>query len=216
MCAISRPDYSYQASLLRDICNATSAMLHSGWKPSHTAITGNELADYAADLAAEGVPGPLLDFPWSYSHLRTQIRRQLPREWQAWHRPRDDFPFSPSTTKLSAGFSLPRHAATRLLQVSWLPPTSWATPIGTAQTQGFARDVKRKSRQLNTLYFAVLLVSMPGNPIPRPWTSGPPGMTPLQLKCSPSSSAALSLPILRDPSPPPEDNGTPTSSPSPP
>ena len=34
-------------------------------------------------------------------------------------------------------------------------------------------------------------------PFPRSWTSNPPGMAPLQLNCSPSLSAAPSLPILR-------------------
>ena len=124
MYTISRPGYSYQAPLLRDICKATSILLLSGstvqirWIPSYIGIAGNELADAAAKLAAEGTSEPLLDdFPWPYSHLRAQIRNQLLQEWQAWHKPRDDFPFSPSTTKLLAIFSLPRHAATRLFQI---------------------------------------------------------------------------------------------------
>ena len=102
--------------LLHDIRKATSELLLSGSSvqaggtPSHTGITANELADAAAKLAAEGTPSD--DFPWSYSHLRWQIRGQLLREW---HKPRDDFPFSP-TTKLSAIFTLPRHAATRLFR----------------------------------------------------------------------------------------------------
>ena len=57
-----------------------------------------------------------LAFPWSYSHLRPQIRGRLLQEWQVWHKPRDDYPFSPST-KLSAIFFLPCHAATRLFQM---------------------------------------------------------------------------------------------------
>ena len=79
--SISRPGYSYQAPLLRDICKATSTMLASGsavqigWTPSHTGIMCNELADAAAKLAAEGNPPDGLLFPWSYSHLRSQIRR---------------------------------------------------------------------------------------------------------------------------------------------
>ena len=121
-CAISRPGYSYRASLLRDIHRATSTLLLSGsaaqagWIPSHTGIPGNELADAAAKLASEGAPSELDNFPWSYSHLCTQIRGQLLQEWQVWHRPRDDFPFSPSA-KLSAIFPLPRHTATRLFQM---------------------------------------------------------------------------------------------------
>ena len=80
---ISRPGYSY---LLHDIRKATANLLLSGssvqvgWTPSHTGITGNELADAAAKLAAEGTPPD--DFPWSYSHLLSQIRGQLLREWQ--------------------------------------------------------------------------------------------------------------------------------------
>ena len=91
MCAISRPGYSYQASLLRDICRATYTLLHSGsavqvrWTASHSGISGGELADSAAKLAAEGPPSDNHDFPWSYSHLRTQIRGQLLQEWQVWH-----------------------------------------------------------------------------------------------------------------------------------
>ena len=98
---ISRPGYSYLAPLLHDIRKATPNLLLSGssvqvgWTPSHTGITGNELADTAAKLAAKGTPSD--DFPWSYSHLRSQIRGQLLREWQVWHKPRDDFPFSPAT-----------------------------------------------------------------------------------------------------------------------
>ena len=53
MWAISRPGYSYQASLIRDIRKATSTLLSSGpavqvgWTPSHIGIAGNELADAA-------------------------------------------------------------------------------------------------------------------------------------------------------------------------
>ena len=103
MRTISRTGYSYQAPLLHDIRKAASTLLLSGstvqigWAPGRAGITGNGLADAAAKLAAEGTPeSPLDDFPWPYSHLRTQIRSQLLREWQTWHRPRDDFPFSPS------------------------------------------------------------------------------------------------------------------------
>ena len=74
----------------------------------------HRLADAAAKLAAEGTPPDA--FPWSYSLLRSQIRGQLLREWQFWHIPRDDFPFSPAK-KPPAIFTLPRHAATRLFQM---------------------------------------------------------------------------------------------------
>lgn len=56
----------------------------------------------------EGIPSD--NFPWSYSHLRSQIQSQLLREWQVWHKPRDDSPFPPFT-KLAAIFTPPRHAA---------------------------------------------------------------------------------------------------------
>ena len=39
-----------------------------------------------------------------HHHLRSQIRSQLPREWQSCHKPRDDSPSVPST-KLSAIFA---------------------------------------------------------------------------------------------------------------
>ena len=70
---------------------------------------GNELADAVAKLAAEDTPPDNPMFPWSYSHLHSQIRCRLLQERQVWHKPRDDFPFSPST-KLSAIFTPPRHA----------------------------------------------------------------------------------------------------------
>ena len=65
MYTISRPGYSYQALLLHDICKATFTLLLSGstvqigWTPSRIGITGNELADATAKLAAEASPGPL-------------------------------------------------------------------------------------------------------------------------------------------------------------
>ena len=65
MYTISCPGYSYQAPLLRDICKATSTLFYLGttvqigWTSSHTGITGNELANAATKLAAEGTPpGP--------------------------------------------------------------------------------------------------------------------------------------------------------------
>ena len=85
--AISRPGYSYLAHPLHDIRNATITLSHLGyitqvgWTPGHSGITGNDLADAAAKLAAEGTP--LVDFPWSYSHLCSQVRSQLLHGWQA-------------------------------------------------------------------------------------------------------------------------------------
>ena len=78
---ISRPGYSYLAPLLHNIRKATANLLllgssvQVGWTPSHTGITGNELADAATKLAAEGTPSD--NFPWPYSHLRSQIHGQL-------------------------------------------------------------------------------------------------------------------------------------------
>ena len=114
--AIPRPGYSCLAHLLHDIRNATITLSHSGcvaqvgWSPGHSGITGNELADAAAKLADEGTPS--VNFPWPYSHLRSQIRNQLLREWQTWHRPRDDFPFHPPQSfRLSSPFLITRPRA---------------------------------------------------------------------------------------------------------
>ena len=76
---------------------------------------GNELNGAAAKLASEGNPPDNLMFTWC-SHLHSQIRNRLLREWQVWHKPRDDFPFPPST-KLSVNFTPPRHVATRLFEM---------------------------------------------------------------------------------------------------
>ena len=59
---------------------------------------------------------PSAAFPWSYSYLRLRIRKQLLWERQVLHKPREDYPFTPST-KPAATFTLPRHAATRLFQM---------------------------------------------------------------------------------------------------
>ena len=85
----------------------------------HSDIISNELADADTELAAQGSLST--NFPWSYSYLRSQVRRQLLQEWQTWHKPRDDFPFLPST-KLSAIFALPRHTTTRLFQMKLSTP----------------------------------------------------------------------------------------------
>ena len=66
---ISRPGYSYSAPLLHDIRKATSSLhlsntaVQVGWTPSHTGISGNELADATAKLAAEGTPSDDLPAP---------------------------------------------------------------------------------------------------------------------------------------------------------
>ena len=110
-----------------------SAESVDGLGPRLAPNTGSSLADAAAKLAAKGNPSDDLMFAWSYSHLRSQIRSRLLQERQVWHKPRDDFPFSPST-KLSAIFTLPRHGATRLFQMKLAASYSMATQTGTAQT----------------------------------------------------------------------------------
>ena len=199
LATVSRPGYSYLVPL-HGIRKATSTILLSdtavqvGWTPSHTGIAGNELADAAAKPAADSTPSD--DFPWSYSHLRSQIRSQLLREWQVWHMPRDDFPFSPAT-KLSAIFTLPRHAATRLFQMKLaasylLGHPNWHRPG--------PRLCPRCEEEIETTEHALLRCparQYARGPFPRPWTSSPPGVTPPQLKCLLRSSSAPSLPTLR-------------------
>jgi hypothetical protein len=201
---ISRPGYSYLAPLLHDIRKATADLLLSGssvqvgWTPSHTGITGNELADAAAKLAAEGTPSD--DFPWSYSHLRSQIRGQLLREWQVWHKPRDDFPFSP-TTKLSAIFTLPRHAATRLFQMklaasyllghpNWHRPDPGLCPrceeeIETTEhallrcpARQYARGSFPETLDLKSAWYDTTAIEMLAAFVQRTLTAYPPGFTP--------------------------------------
>ena len=124
--AVPRPGYSYQATLLNDISKATSTRLPSGsvvqvgWTLSHAGITGNELADAAAKLAAEGTPSD--NFPWSYSRLRSQIHDRLPQEWRVWHKPRDDFPFPPLSPPPSYPPSPRRHAPISDEASCLLPP----------------------------------------------------------------------------------------------
>ena len=65
---------------------------------------------------------------------------------------------------------------------------------------GLCPQCEGKSRQLSTLYSAPLPANTPRGPSP---DSSPPGMTPLQPKCSPNSSTAPSPPILRASPPPP-------------
>ena len=104
-------------------------------------------------LAAEGTPSD--DFPWSYSPLRSQIRGQLLREWQVWHKPGDDFPFSP-TTKLSAIFTLPRHAATRLFQMKLAASYLLAHPNWHRQDPGLCL---RCEEEIETAEYALLRCS---------------------------------------------------------
>ena len=119
---ISRPGYPYLAPLFGGIRKASTALLLSGtavhvrWTPGHSGTTSNSLADCAAKLATEGIPLADAPSPWPYSNFRSQIRGKLLREWQVWHKPRDDFPFPPAT-KLSAIFTLPCHVAMRLSPV---------------------------------------------------------------------------------------------------
>ena len=77
----------------------------------------------------------------------------------------------------------------------------WSANGSRPEHRGIAHGVRRKSRQLSTIYSVAPPVSTPGGLFPRPWTSSPPGVMPLQLKCLPSLSAVPSLPTLRD-SPP--------------
>ena len=84
---------------------------------------------------------------------------------------------------------------------------SRAPPSPSPLTRPFTHGLRRKLRQPSMLYSAVPSVSTPGGRFPRPWASSPPCMTPLQLKCPPSSSATPSPPILRD-SPPLETTST--------
>ena len=142
----------------------------------------------------EGTPSD--DFPWSCYHLRSQIRGQLLREWQVWHIPRDDFPFSP-TTKLSAIFTLPRHTATRLFQMKLAASYLLGHPNWHRPDPGLCPRCEERSRPLSTPCSAAPHVSTPGGTFPRPWTSNPPGMTPLQLRCLLHSFSTPSLPSIR-------------------
>ena len=216
--AISRPGYSYLAHLLHDIRNATIALSHSGcitqvgWTPGHSGITGNDLADAAAKLAAEGTPS--VDFPWSYSHLCSQVRSQLLQEWQTWHKPRDDFPFSPST-KLSAIFALPRHAATRLFQmklsVSYLlGHPNWHRPepglclrceedIETTEhallccpARQYARESFPETLDLKSAWYDATATGMLATFVQRTLTAYPPGFTPPEV---------IDTPLPHSPSP---------------
>ena len=129
---------------------------------------GNELADAATKLAAEGNPPNDLMFPWSYSHLRSQIRDRLLQEWQVWHKPRDDFPFSRST-KLSAIFTLPYHAATRLFQMKLAASYLLGHPNRHLPDPGLCpRCEEEIERRLSTLYSASPPVGSPEGPFPRP------------------------------------------------
>ena len=204
--SISRPGYSYQVPLLHDICKAISTLLLSGstvqigWTPSHIGIMGNELADAAAKLAAEGNPPDNRMFPWSYSHLRSQIRSRLLQEWQVWHKPRDDFPFSPST-KLSAIFSLPRHAATRLFQMklaasyllghpNWHRPDPGLCPrceeeIETTEhallrcpARQYARGSFPETLDLKSAWYDATATETLAKSVRRTLTAYPPGFTP--------------------------------------
>ena len=222
---ISQPGYSYSAPLLHDIRKATSSLhlsntaVQVGWIPSHTGITGNELADAAAKLAAEGTPSD--DFPWSYLHLCSQIRGQLLREWQVWHKPRDDFPFSPAT-KLSAIFTLTRHAATRHFQMklaasyllghpNWHRPDPGLCPrceeeIEAAEhallrcpARQYARGSLSGTLDLKSAWYDTTAIEMLAAFVQRTLTAYPPGFTPPEVNgthASPSSPSPYSARLV--------------------
>ena len=135
-----------------------------------------------------------------------QIRSQLLREWQVWHRPRDDFRFSPST-KLSAIFSLPRHTATRLFQMKLatsylLGHPSWHRPdpelclrceeeIETTEHALLRCPARQYARgYLKSAWYDATTIEMLATFVRRTLTAYPPGLTP------------------------PVDTGTPTPSPT--
>ena len=105
--------------------------------------------------------------------------RSAPPEWQVWHKPRDDFPFSPST-QLSAIFSLPRHAATRLFQMKLvasylLGRSDWHRP----EAGLFPRCEEETEFSEHALLRCPAHHILEG-PFSRPRTSCPPGLTPLE------------------------------------
>ena len=129
-----------------------------GWTTSHAGIIGNELADAAAKLAAEGNHPDGLNFHWPYSYLRSQIRDRLLQEWQVWHKPRDDPP------PLHEAISRRRFPSPR----SYPPVSDETSCLLPPPIQGSAYGVKRKSRPLSMLYSAAPLVNMPGGTFSRP------------------------------------------------
>ena len=144
----------------------------------------------------------------------SQIRSRLLQEWQVWHKPRDDFPFSPAT-KLSAIFTLPRHAATRLFQMklaasyllghpNWHRPEPGLCPqreeevettehaILRCPARQYARGSFPETLDLKSAWYVATVTEILAKFVRRTLTAYPPGFTP------------------------PEGNGTPTppSSPS--
>ena len=172
--------------------SATSAMPHPpcsavqvGWTPSHTGI-----ADAAAKLSAEGnPPGDLM-----FRGLHSEIRDRLLQEWQVWHKPRDDFPFWPST-KLSAIFTLPRHAATRLFQTKLA--ASCPRCEEEVETTGhamlccpayqYARGSFPEALGLKSAWYdATTAIDMLATFVQRTLTAYPPGSTPPEVIGTPS------------------------------
>ena len=218
ICSILRPGCFRQAPLLRDICKAISTLLRSGSvvqigrTPSHTGIMGNGLADAVVKLAVDSEDNPPdgADFPWSYPHLRSQIRGRLLQEWQVWHKPRDDFPFSPST-KLSAIFTLPRttrsHAPLSGEASCLLPPgpSELASPgtgaLPTVQEEvettrhailrcpahQYARESFPETLDLKSAWYDATAIEMLATFVQCTLTACPPGFTPPKVIGTPSS-----------------------------
>ena len=128
------------------------------------------------------------------------------------HVPRDDFPFSPST-KLSAVFALPRHAATRLFQMrlsasyllghpNWHRPEPGLCPrreeeIETTEhallrcsARQYARGSFPETLDLKSALYDSTATEMLAKFVRRTLTAYPPGFTPPVENGTPSSPSS--------------------------